>query len=300
LYSYTEKKIKILLNASVKTEDVKSINFTGNVQVTSDSEGNTEVNIPLQDIPEGDFIPLSGTEAGKPVTGDIELSLSNIRNGFKSNYSDRTIYNGISDIGHPTLYILDDEEYENALSLASNNLEFYSNNPLSKGIVGLFNYSPNYDDLTYVQKIYVDNNFLPKPTEGTNGQVLTTDGAGTYTWEDKRPYKVYTALLTQSGTDAPVATVLENTLGGNVTYTRAQAGNYGIVSNNLFGTVDKCIIFLGSNKDPVFVGGSNSRVITRYSDPSSIQLYSLNLNLDEFLEEFGSIRRLSIEIRVYN
>lgn len=26
-------------------------------------------------------------------------------------------------------------------------------------------------------------------------------------------YKVYTALLTQSGTDAPVATVLENTLG---------------------------------------------------------------------------------------
>ena len=29
---------------------------------------------------------------------------------------------------------------------------------------------------------------------------------------DSRPYKVYTALLTQSGTDAPVATVLENTL----------------------------------------------------------------------------------------
>lgn len=28
------------------------------------------------------------------------------------------------------------------------------------------------------------------------------------------PYKVYTALLTQTGTDAPVATVLENTLGG--------------------------------------------------------------------------------------
>ena len=30
---------------------------------------------------------------------------------------------------------------------------------------------------------------------------------------DSRPYKVYTALLTQSSTDAPVATVLENTLG---------------------------------------------------------------------------------------
>lgn len=33
------------------------------------------------------------------------------------------------------------------------------------------------------------------------------------------PYKVYRALLTQSGTDAPVATVLENTL-GNIVWTR--------------------------------------------------------------------------------
>lgn len=29
-----------------------------------------------------------------------------------------------------------------------------------------------------------DNAYIAKPTEGTNGQVLTTDGAGTYTWED--------------------------------------------------------------------------------------------------------------------
>lgn len=32
--------------------------------------------------------------------------------------------------------------------------------------------------------------------------------------EDSRPYKVYTALLTQTGSNAPVANVLENTLGG--------------------------------------------------------------------------------------
>jgi hypothetical protein len=32
------------------------------------------------------------------------------------------------------------------------------------------------------------------------------------------PYKVYKALLTQSGTDAPVATVLQNTLGGGNIY----------------------------------------------------------------------------------
>lgn len=39
-------------------------------------------------------------------------------------------------------------------------------------------------------------------------------------------YLVYTALLTQSGTDAPVATVLQNTLGGTVVWTRNGVGDY--------------------------------------------------------------------------
>jgi hypothetical protein len=38
--------------------------------------------------------------------------------------------------------------------------------------------------------------------------------------------KIYRALLTQSGTDAPVATVLENSLGGTVVWTRNTAGEY--------------------------------------------------------------------------
>lgn len=37
--------------------------------------------------------------------------------------------------------------------------------------------------------------------------------------DNLRPYKVYKALLTQSGTDAPVATILENTL-GNLVWSR--------------------------------------------------------------------------------
>jgi hypothetical protein len=39
-------------------------------------------------------------------------------------------------------------------------------------------------------------------------------------------YLVYTALLTQSGTDAPVATVLENTLGGTVVWAYEDVGSY--------------------------------------------------------------------------
>lgn len=42
---------------------------------------------------------------------------------------------------------------------------------------------------------------------------------------DQRNYKVYTALLTQSSTSAPVATILENTL-GNVVWGYTSAGVY--------------------------------------------------------------------------
>lgn len=50
---------------------------------------------------------------------------------------------------------------------------------------------------------------------------------GTRWVEWSRPkYKVYVALLTQTGTSAPTAVVLENTLGGTVVWTRASEGSY--------------------------------------------------------------------------
>ena len=47
-------------------------------------------------------------------------------------------------------------------------------------------------------------------------------------------YKVYTALLSQSGTSAPVATVLENTLGVTPVWSRNAIGSYLITSTGLF------------------------------------------------------------------
>lgn len=47
-----------------------------------------------------------------------------------------------------------------------------------------------------------------------------------------RPYKIYTATLTQSSTAAPTAEVLENTLGGTLVWTRSGAGTYvGTLAN---------------------------------------------------------------------
>lgn len=43
-----------------------------------------------------------------------------------------------------------------------------------------------------------------------------------------RPYKVYTALLSQFGANPPTAEILENTLGFTPVWTRFNAGNYGM------------------------------------------------------------------------
>jgi hypothetical protein len=49
-----------------------------------------------------------------------------------------------------------------------------------------------------------------------------------------KPYKVYTALLTQTGTSTPTAIVLENTLGGDIVWSRNDAGDYLGTLNGAF------------------------------------------------------------------
>ena len=47
-----------------------------------------------------------------------------------------------------------------------------------------------------------------------------------FTSESDINYLVYTALLTQAGTVAPVASVMQNTLGADVAWTRSNVGQY--------------------------------------------------------------------------
>lgn len=103
-------------------------------------------------------------------------------------------------------------------------------------------------------------------------------------------YLEYVALLTQSGTDAPAATVLNNTLGGEVVWTRANAGAYYGTLQSRF-TADKtaCIITFG--------GGAQFRAagLKRYDD-DSVSL--LSYNLDNSLAD-GLFATYFVEIRVY-
>lgn len=102
-------------------------------------------------------------------------------------------------------------------------------------------------------------------------------------------YKVYTALLTQTGTDAPVATVLENTLGGAVTYGYSATGIYTINSSGLF-TLNKTAVFGGI----VAINGSVVALgITSGTMTDSIMYLENISGGDEFL------LNTAIEIRVY-
>ncbi len=60
-------------------------------------------------------------------------------------------------------------------------------------------------------------------------------------------YKSYVALLTQSGTNPPVATVLYNDLGADVTYGYNQVGDYTFSSTAF--TEGKTTVFIGQAYD---------------------------------------------------
>lgn len=103
------------------------------------------------------------------------------------------------------------------------------------------------------------------------------------------PYLKYVALLSQADTDAPVATVLENTLGGAVVWTRDDIGVYVATLADAF-TANKTAFFVTTKAtDKILAIESDA------GDADNIYLYSINNGVpdDECLEN------TPIEIRVY-
>ena len=114
---------------------------------------------------------------------------------------------------------------------------------------------------------------------------------------NSRPYKVYTALLTQSGIDAPVATVLENTL-GDIVWSYNSIGIYHATSIGSF-TENKTILpntYTASTDGAIastfdFFNLDENIVSIRTKDITGINQDDLiNFNGKDFL----------FEIRVYN
>jgi hypothetical protein len=106
-----------------------------------------------------------------------------------------------------------------------------------------------------------------------------------------RPYKVYYAVLTQSGTSAPVATVLENTLGGTIVWSYVSIGIYDGTLTGAFNSAKTGVNFnIGevtgttSGRSGAFINTINTVRIITVNNGSAVN---------------GDVNKATIEIRVY-
>lgn len=126
----------------------------------------------------------------------------------------------------------------------------------------------------------------PTASAGTNTTQIATTA---FVQASTRPYKVYSALLSQSGTSAPTSTVLENTLGGTVTFSRTVAGNYLATLTGAFVSGKTACFITATTGTFVHQAVRNSN-----NDVTIVTLNSSNVATDSLLSN------TTFEVRVYN
>jgi hypothetical protein len=108
-------------------------------------------------------------------------------------------------------------------------------------------------------------------------------------------YKVYTALLSQTGENAPTAIVLENTLGGNIVWTRIDEGVYiGTLSNSFI-----------ENKTGVIINNTAYASDNQITTVDVLTTSTVNIQTSRTTEGVFGLKDSCmynnlIEIRVYN
>ncbi len=140
----------------------------------------------------------------------------------------------------------------------------------SRGLTGTQDFTLNITELDFTQKKYVDT---------------------------IRPYKVYTALLTQEGTSNPIPTVLENTI-GEINFVRDGVGAYRVLSPGSLFTINKVAFIIGE-RDGADANPTDGFMYTSMSENTVTELKFF------FSTIFGpgadnNMHSRYIEIRVYN
>ena len=108
-------------------------------------------------------------------------------------------------------------------------------------------------------------------------------------------YTVYTALITQAGTAAPVATVLQNTTGGTITWTRPTnpgVGRYVATISGANFTANKTAVIVTSG------GNSDKFLKPVVSSTSTIDIYNIDTGNSAVSDVISATT--TVEIRIYS
>lgn len=154
----------------------------------------------------------------------------------------------------------------------------------------------------------IDNSITTNLLNAINGPtasyLLSTDGAGSFQWTSPgtSTYKVYSALLSQSGTASPSAIILENTLGINVSWLYTNIGSYTLLADSSLFEQGKVQLIQGSGNTSNLVSlwgyynSSTEFIIDNYDLGNVGSIYS---NVGQSWVD-GIMQDQFIEIRVYN
>lgn len=132
------------------------------------------------------------------------------------------------------------------------------------------------------------------PTGASAGYVLTSDASGNGSWNKKLPYKVYVALLSQTGINDPTSVELENTFGITATFSYSTPGQYYLHMSGQF-TTNTFIINGSPDQSPI--GGDFAHFVTNKVSSDIIVLQTFDVNGAGLMD--GLLNDTSIEIRVY-
>jgi hypothetical protein len=112
-------------------------------------------------------------------------------------------------------------------------------------------------------------------------------------------YKEYVATVTQTGTAAPVATVLNNTLGGTLVWTRSAAGTYLATLTGAFPTASKVVILTSFTSSDLAPAGSIALTSAVRDTANRLRFITATMDNAGARTVADSALSISLTVRVY-
>jgi hypothetical protein len=138
------------------------------------------------------------------------------------------------------------------------------------------------------------------PMSASDDSMVVRDNTGKLgvASKDGRPYKSYVALLSQTASGAPTATVLENTLGVTVTYSYNSSGDYGLTATGAL-TANKTFVTIGNPTTLSQVGSVQMYATSAIPDGSGNDVSIIVYETSTAVFTDDILVNTPIEIRVY-